>query len=83
MTLIIGKGSIEEKVKKELYTNKMIRRQQDILDGKVNPHKPQRGDYKFCEEGAKFLRDIKKYPNESKRISKEYFDWQKSQRKYG
>ena len=87
MTLIIGKGSIEEKIKHEKETNRMIRYQEDKLfhKGIFNRSKdePARGDYKFCDKANKYLDDMRRFPNDRDKISKEYHAWQKSQRKYG
>ena len=87
MVLIKGVGSIEEKIKHETETRRIIRQQEDQLYGKgiyrCGKDKAQRGDFKFCTEGAKYLDAMRRFPRERDRISKEYHGWQKSQRKYG
>ncbi len=87
MVLIIGKNSIEEKVKYEKETNRIIREQEDTLFGKgvYNRSKDReaRGDHSFCREGDKFLTDMRRFPKDRDRIGKDYHDWQKKQRKYG
>lgn len=86
MVLIKGKGSIEEKIKHEKETRRIIRQQEDLTGANRSLYKakgPQRGDYKFCDEGAKYLNAMKKYPRERDKISKEYHSWMQSQRKYG
>lgn len=87
MVLIKGVGSIEEKIKHETETRRIIRHQEDRLyHGKYfSGHKdtPSRGDYGFCTEGAKYLDAMRRHPKDIKKISEEYHDWQASQRKYG
>ena len=87
MTLIKGKGSIEEKIAHEKETRRMIRKQEDEIFGKGiynrSKDEPRRGDYKFCKEADKILNDMRRFPKDRDRISKYYHDWMKSQRKYG
>lgn len=86
MVLVIGKGSIEEKIKHEKETRRMIRKQEDLTGSNKSLYRskgPQRGDYKFCDESSKYLSAMRKHPKEQDKISREYHDWQKSQRKYG
>ena len=85
--LIKGKGSIEERIKKDKETRRMVREQEDNIYGKGiynrSKDRPSRGDYKFCEEGGKYLDAMKRFPRERDKISKEYHAWQAEQRKYG
>lgn len=85
--LIKGVGSIEEKIKHDTETRRMIRHQEDTVYGKGvfnrSKDRPARGDYKFCDEGAKYLDAMRRFPRERDRIGKEYRDWQAEQRKYG
>jgi len=89
MVLVIGKGSIEEKVKHEKETRRMIREQEDrLFHGKVfgrSKDIPARGDYKLCREGDKFLTAYKnaKSAEDRKKISAEYHQMQAEGRKYG
>ena len=83
MVLIIGKGSIEEKIKKEKHLRKIVSKEEDIRAGKCSAKGPTRGDFKFCDEGSKFLQAMKKYPKEKDKISKEYDQMMKEGRKYG
>jgi len=87
MVLIKGNGSIEEKIKHEKETRRIIRQQEDTLFGKgiYNRSKDRaaRGDYNFCKQGDKFLSDMRRFPGDRDKISKDYHDWQKKQRKYG
>jgi len=87
MVLIIGKGSIEEKGKHEKETRRIVRQQEETLYGKGlynrSKDRPARGDYSFCKQGDKFLTDMRKFPRDREKISKDYHDWQKKQRKYG
>ena len=85
--IILDKNSIEYKIREEKASRKAVRDQLDRIHGKgvFNRSKDSasRGDYKFCEDGGKFLNDMKRFPKDRDRISKEYHDWQASQRKYG
>ena len=86
MVLIKSRDSIEAKIKFEYGTRKMIRDQEDCTGDNRRWHRTkgaQRGDFKFCDEGSKFLQDMKRFPRELDKISKEYHEFQKSQRKYG
>ena len=87
MTVIPTKGSIEEKIRHERETRRVVREQEDTLYGKgvFNRSKDRaaRGDYGFCKEGDKYLDAMRRYPRERDKISKEYHAWQASQRKYG
>jgi hypothetical protein len=82
MTLIIGKGSIEEKVRREKDARYVMRRQEDIHKGLTKSTGPQRGDFKECREYDKVLSDYRRFKNASdrKKITQEYYGRQKERR---
>ena len=83
MVLIIGKGSIEEKIKKEKIVRADIRRQVDVLSGLSRAKGPQRGDYNELRKIDKILGDYRNFknPNDREKIKNEYFASQKELRK--
>ena len=83
MTLIIGKGSIEEKVKRERREASAIRRQEDVLKGIAKAEGPQRGDFSITKKYDKCMADYRRFknPNDRKKITAEYYGLQKEYRK--
>lgn len=72
--LIIGKGSIEEKVKKEREQRVRQRRDEDVRSGLSMAKGAQRGDFKICERLDKVLGDYRRFksPEDRKKIMAEY-----------
>jgi len=83
MTLIIGKGSIEEKVKREARERSAIRRQEDVHKGLIRSKEAQRGDFSELRTLDKTLEDYRRFksPKDREKIKQEYFGRQKEMRK--
>lgn len=83
MTLIIAKGSIEDRVKKERWAEKEIRREEDIRRGITRTMRPERGDYRLCRDLDKTIDDYKRFksPKDREKIKDEYFGRQAEARK--
>jgi len=81
--LIIGKGSIEEKVKEEARRRAIDRRNEDVRKGLARAKEAQRGDFKQCDVTAKILKDYRNFkdPNDRKKITDEYYQAQKEGRR--
>ena len=81
--LVIGKGSIESRVKEEAHRRAIDRRNEAVLSGLTRDSGPKRGDFKACRETDKIMRNYKevKNPNDRKKITQEFYQAQKEYRK--
>lgn len=82
MTLIKGKGSIEERIKKERRDAQAIRRQEDVRKGLSRAKTPQRGDFKETKPYDKCMQDYRRFtdPKDREKIKNEYYGMQKEKR---
>ena len=80
--IVKGKGSIEDRVRREAMERAAIRRQEDIHKGLTRSSEPQRGDFKECREYDKVLSEYRRFkdPNDRKKISEEYYGKQAQRR---
>ena len=83
MTLIIGKNSIEEKVKDEARKRAQDRRDEDVRKGLAKATGPQRGDFNITKQYDKCMLDYRRFKNSKDRekIKAEYFGLQKENRR--
>jgi len=74
MVLIIGKGSIEEKIKKETEMRREARHQEDVRTGLSIAKGAQFGDYRVNRDNVQNLRDYSKHkdPKDREKIMKEF-----------
>ena len=81
--LVIGKGSIEEKIKQERLKRAEIRRDEDVRSGLSRAKGAQRGDFKECERLDKVLGDYRRFkdPKDRAKIMTEYERRQREMRK--
>lgn len=81
--LVIGKNSVEEKVKRERREAVAIRREQDILTGLTKSDKPQRGDFNETRQYDKVMSDYRRFksPKDREKIKSEYYGMQRENRK--
>ena len=81
--LIIGKGSIEEKVRHEKVVRKSIEQHVGIVEGTYRPKGATRGDYEFLRRQDKVLNDYRRFknPQDREKIKQEYFGRESEQRR--
>ncbi len=81
--LIIGKGSIEEKVKAEKEQRAQQRRDEDVRSGLSISKGAQRGDFKQCVRLDRVLGDYRRFksPEDRAKIVREYEGLQREMRK--
>lgn len=81
--LVIGKNSIEDKIKREARERAAIRRQEDIHKGLTRSKEAQRGDFHELKTLDKTLEDYRRFknPKDREKIKAEYFGRQKELRK--
>jgi hypothetical protein len=81
--LIKGKGSIEERIKKEKEANRQMRRQEDVLAGRSMAKKAQRGDFGVTKTFDNLMADYRKFKGKGDRekIEREYRQAQRESRR--
>ena len=81
--LIIGKGSVEEKVKQEREKRAQERRDEDVRKGLTRATGAQRGDFPECVRLDKVLSDYRRFknPKDREKIVQEYEGRQREMRK--
>lgn len=81
--IVHGKGSIENRVRREEEGRRLMRRQEDILKGLTKADTAQRGDFKECREYDKVMADYRRYknPNDRKKITEEYYGRQRENKR--
>ena len=81
--IVISKGSIETRIKREARQRADIRRQEDVRNGLTRSTGPQRGDFKETRHYDKIMQDYRSFknPQDREKIKREYEEAQRENRK--
>ena len=77
--MLIKRSGVDAQVREEASRRAFNRRQEDIRRGITIANVPQRGDFGYCRELDKTIKDFHKFndPKDKAKIQAEYFGKQK------